>query len=154
MRLDVFPQDAHRLLSYLDRPIFFDQPYFGNIVRAIVVYDESLAADYSTNDTSDDFEDWQTLLESITPAWPDMPRSVEREILEILDMMQGKSYSGIGRFPLINNMIGDISRLLHCYAFGNVHQLWHTIEQAYLHSGIPCGWEGNYPAGKLIIFSK
>ncbi|WP_152601974.1 hypothetical protein [Burkholderia paludis] len=147
-------KDANQILDYLKKSIFFEGPCKGEVVGRKIIFDASLAAEYSTDDSGDKFSDWQGILESITPAWPDMSRSIESKILSVLDQIHGKNYSGVSEYPLIQNMEGDVSRLLHCYAYGEVHPLWRQIEQIYLDGGIPCGWEGNYPNGELVVFSN
>ncbi|MCR6476089.1 hypothetical protein NU688_07970 [Variovorax sp. ZS18.2.2] len=142
------------LLDFLDQPVFFHGPYRGNQEKVKLIFDASLAVVYSTDDGEGGSENWQELLESVTPAWPDMPRSVEKKILEVLDQMSGKDYSGLDEVPLIYNMQGDVSRLLHCYAYGEVDLLWKSVEEAYLLGGIPCGWDGKYPEGRMVVYSN
>ena len=146
--------DAKALFDFLNQPVFFDGPYRGGHEKVKLIFDASLAAEHSTDDSGEKFEDWQGLLESVTPAWPDMPRSVEKKILEMLDQMSGKDYSGLDEAPLIYNMQGDVSRLLHCYAYGEVDSLWKSVEEAYLLGGIPCGWDGKYPEGRMVVYSN
>ena len=141
---------ARPLLSFL---AFFDKPYIGNLKNHRVIFDLNEAIECSTNDSEDRYEDWQNLLESITPAWPEMPREIERNILKVLDQMAGKCFSCVSDSALFNNMQGDIARLLHCYAYGTVPQLWKAVQQVYLDGGIPCGWEGRYPEGRILVFS-
>ncbi|NTX20639.1 hypothetical protein [Burkholderia cepacia] len=147
-------KDAKPILDYVKRPIFFDGPYKGVATGKEVIFDALQTAEYSTDDSGDQFPDWQAILESITPAWPDIPRSIENKIMEVLGQIHGKNYSGVNESPLIHNMEGDVSRLLHCYAYGEVHPLWRQIERIYLDGGIPCGWEGNYPDGEVVVFSN
>jgi hypothetical protein len=84
--------NARALLDFLNQSAFFGDPYRGDQKKAKLIFDASLAAKYSTNDSGDQFEDWQSLLESVTPSWPDMPRSVEKRILEVLDL--GRNAAG------------------------------------------------------------
>ena len=32
------------------------------------------------------------------------------------------------------------------------HPFWNMIEDAYFKGLWPCGWEGKYPEGKLVVF--
>ncbi len=32
------------------------------------------------------------------------------------------------------------------------HPFWNMIEDAYFKGDWPCGWEGKYPEGKLVVF--
>lgn len=144
---------AGQLLDFLSRTTFFDRPYGGDARTHRVIFDISEAVERSTDDSGERFQDWQELLESVTPAWPDMPREIERRIIEHLDQMTSKLYSNAFDDTLINNMQGDIARLLHCHAYGEMHELWKAVEQVYLDGGMPCGWEGCYPEGRMIVFS-
>lgn len=145
--------EAKPLFDFLNQQTFFDKPYVGSSTSHRLIFDMAEASEYSTDDSGEKVEDWQSLLESVTPAWPDMPRQIERKIIEVLDQMPQKNYSSVSNEALLNNMQGDISRLLHCYAFGDVRQLWKDVQQVYLDGGIPCGWEGNYPEGRMLVFS-
>jgi len=144
---------ADQLLDFLSRPTFFDRPYGGDARTNRVIFDISEATERSTDDSGERFQDWQELLESVTPAWPDMPREVERRIIELLDQMTNKLCLIALNDTLINNMQGDIARLLHCHGCGDVHDLWKAVQQVYLDGGMPCGWEGRYPEGRMVVFS-
>jgi hypothetical protein len=144
---------ADQLLDFLSRPTFFDRPYGGDARTNRVIFDISEATERSTDDSGERFQDWQELLESVTPAWPDMPREIERRIIELLDQMTNKLCLIALNDTLINNMQGDIARLLHCHGCGDVHDLWKAVQQVYLDGGMPCGWEGRYPEGRMVVFS-
>lgn len=55
---------------------------------------------------------------------------------------------------LFNNMEGDLFRLLQCDALEKSSHFIHTVRQAYLNHGFPCGWSDIYPKGKLVVFSN
>lgn len=48
----------------------------------------------------------------------------------------------------------DITMILKCYANGYFSPLWNEIMNIYLDGGFPCGWEGEYPQGQLVVFSN
>jgi hypothetical protein len=144
---------AGQLLDFLSCPTFFDRPYGGDARTNRIIFDISEAAERSTDDSGELFQDWQELLESVTPAWPDMPREIERRIIELLDQLTNKLCLIALNDTLINNMQGDIARLLHCHGCGDVHDLWKAVQQVYLDGGMPCGWEGRYPEGRMVVFS-
>ena len=144
---------AGQLLDFLSRPTFFDQPYTGDSKTHQVIFDLSEAVARSTDDSGERFEDWQDLLESVTPAWPEMPREIERRTIELLDQMTSKLHPSALNDTLINNMQGDVARLLQCHACGDVHELWKAVQQVYLDGGMPCGLEGRYPEGRMVVFS-
>ena len=44
---------------------------------------------------------------------------------------------------------------LNCYLnnkYKKNHPIWNMIEDAYFKGFWPCGWEGKYPEGKLVVF--
>ncbi|ULJ61593.1 hypothetical protein [Wielerella bovis] len=47
----------------------------------------------------------------------------------------------------------DIGVLFNCYANDYFPNIWKDILYIYLHNGFPCGWRGNYPDGKIIVYS-
>ncbi len=45
--------------------------------------------------------------------------------------------------------------LFNCYLnnkYKKNHPIWNMIEDAYFKGVWPCGWEGKYPEGKLVVF--
>ena len=44
--------------------------------------------------------------------------------------------------------------LLNCYANNYIPEIWKDILYVFQHNGFPCGWKGDYPEGKMIIFSN
>lgn len=57
---------------------------------------------------------------------------------------------------LKDDLFNDVdSDLFNCYLnnkYKKNHPLWNIIWEAYSHGGWPCGWEGKYPEGQIIIF--
>ena len=48
----------------------------------------------------------------------------------------------------------DFRTLFNCYTSEVFPELWKDIFTVYLHNGFPCGWEGEYPEGRLVVFSN
>ena len=44
--------------------------------------------------------------------------------------------------------------LLNCYANNYMPEIWKDILYVFQHNGFPCGWKGDYPEGKMIVFSN
>jgi len=57
---------------------------------------------------------------------------------------------------LKDSLFSDIDAdLFNCYLnnkYKKNHPFWNMIEDAYFKGGWPCGWEGKYPEGKLVVF--
>ncbi|MDR0235837.1 hypothetical protein [Acinetobacter sp.] len=47
----------------------------------------------------------------------------------------------------------DIGYIFNCYANGYFPPIWQEILQVYYAGGLPCGWYGFYPDGKMVVFS-
>lgn len=147
--------EAKLIIEFLERPVFFDRPYSGSWDDAIVVTDEVTACQYSGDDEEEGFENWQSLLDQESRGAYELPKKIQNNILELIGkgLSLDKNYSSVPE-RLLNNMEGDMYRLLCCYAFGEVTELWKKIEDVYLKDGIPCGWKGEYPDGTIAVFSN
>ena len=57
---------------------------------------------------------------------------------------------------LKDSLFSDIDvDLFNCYLnnkYKKNHPIWNMIEDAYFKGFWPCGWEGKYPEGKLVVF--
>ena len=60
-----------------------------------------------------------------------------------------------GVVNLLEETMPDNMRiLLNCYANNYIPEIWKNILYVYQHNGLPCGWKGDYPEGKMIVFSN
>lgn len=55
---------------------------------------------------------------------------------------------------LKETMYIDIGYIFSCYANDYFPDLWKEILEIYMNDGFPCGWEGEYPEGRLVVFSN
>ena len=57
---------------------------------------------------------------------------------------------------LKDSLFSDVDAdLFNCYLnnkYKKNHPFWNMIEDAYFKGFWPCGWEGKYPEGKLVVF--
>lgn len=155
--------DAKPLVDFLNRKSFFDTPYNGVSTGRKVITDPKVCRDFATNQTGENFEDWQSLLTEAMNKDFEYPSFLASRITKKLgEGLFGKDFSGAdlkftdvpGTGLLINNMEGDIYRLFYCYANEKLPPLWAQVLDVYLHNGYPCGWEGTYPEGELVVFSN
>ena len=52
-------------------------------------------------------------------------------------------------------MFNLLLQFSNCYLnnkYKKNHPIWNMIEDAYFKGFWPCGWEGKYPEGKLVVF--
>jgi hypothetical protein len=53
----------------------------------------------------------------------------------------------------INDVCADLGNCIQCRGvYGKNDSLFEKMYSAYKSGGWPCGWNGNYPEGKLIVF--
>ena len=45
-------------------------------------------------------------------------------------------------------------KIFNCYANNYFPPIWQNILQVYYEGGLPCGWSGLYPEGKMVVFSN
>lgn len=157
------------LVEFIKRGDFFatpfllkEEPYFE------VITDGDWAETYARDCNSDAYADWQTLLdeEFYALCGDEISPHMEGKISDFVDenfhyglnfhkALQKVGYDAETETSfLFNNMEGDLFRLLQCEALGKTSPFVELVKQAYLHNGFPCGWRGNFPEGKLIVFSN
>lgn len=158
------------IVKFLKRKVFFDTPFLlKDVTRFHIITDSETAIDYATNENSDDFSDWQTLWDNELEkagVYENMTDHIEYKINEFLEkeFNYSKDFSnatnkvgydeGAKISLLFNNMEGDMFRLLKCVATGKSSSFFDKVREAYLNNGFPCGWDGLYPNGKLVVYSN
>ena len=55
---------------------------------------------------------------------------------------------------LLETMDIDIGYIFACYFNDYFPELWNEILEIYMNNGFPCGWEGEYPQGRLVVYSN
>lgn len=146
--------EAKSLIDFVRKPVFFDRPYGGSRHDVIVVTN-LVSALSCTGHENEGFEDWQALLDQESRGAYSLPKGTQNTILDLISdgLAINKNYSSVPE-QLLNNMEGDIYRLLCCYASGELPALWRKVERVYLENGIPCGWDGAYPEGRIVVYSN
>lgn len=112
-------------------------------------YNYFLHDDYIYN--GDPYYSWSDLKEEILPIIPiNISNRISKEFggcfidLDINNKMVSNFSSDIG---------GDLKQcLLARGIMGKGNSFFEDILEAYLLGGWPCGWEGIYPNGKLIVY--
>ena len=147
------------LVSFLNRKEYFGEKYNGLLDEYLVITDP-IQADYYFH-LNEDYGDWNFIKNS---NWEDFdePSSIEfmsaslsfvsKHILE-----KGKMFHNaeIVLDNLQDNIISDMCGFLE---FGNIEihtpPIWQSMKYVYLHNGWPCGWDGDYPRGRMVVFSN
>lgn len=84
--------------------------------------------------------DWDFPHESQEPAW----KLLQEDILQVLQKAGFEAYYDEVEYDLLN-----------CYLNIKHKQnnpLWNQVFKAYKKGAFPCGWKGEYPKGKLVVF--
>lgn len=87
--------------------------------------------------------------------WNNTVRLVKKEYIisisdSVMQVLQQREWP--------NSMVDDISFNLLCIFMANNYSelysdvFWDRMLNVYLSGHLPCGWVGNYPEGKLIVF--
>ena len=147
------------LVSFLNRKEYFGEKYNGLLEEYLVITDPiqadyyfHLDADYG-NWNSIQNSDWGEIEELTSPEF--MSESLTFVAENILD--ESKSFHGaeVVLENLQDNIISDICGFLE---FGNMEisipPIWQSMKYVYLHNGWPCGWDGDYPRGRMVVFSN
>ena len=147
------------LVSFLNRKDYFGEKYNGLLEEYLVITDPiqadyyfHLDADYG-NWNSIQNSDWGEIEELTSPEF--MSESLTFVAENILD--ESKSFHGaeVVLENLQDNIISDICGFLE---FGNIEihtpPIWQSMKYVYLHNGWPCGWDGDYPRGRMVVFSN
>ena len=147
------------LVLFLNRKEYFGEKYNGLLEEYLVITDPiqadyyfHLDADYG-NWNSIQNSDWGEIEELTSPEF--MSESLTFVAENILD--ESKSFHGaeVVLENLQDNIISDICGFLE---FGNMEisipPIWQSMKYVYLHNGWPCGWDGDYPRGRMVVFSN
>ncbi|VWB80768.1 hypothetical protein BLA13014_03714 [Burkholderia aenigmatica] len=155
---------ADPLVRFLEQDAFFGAAYRGDPVAHHVVRDAAIARHFATDDSFDDFDEWESVsdAEEVFPAGFEWSRQVASRLMKNQHWgIEGKHFNGADlkwtnavSCPLIELMIRDIGILFQCYANDCFPPIWDSILRAYLDGGFPCGWDGRHPAGRLVVFSN
>lgn len=167
MKWDELVKEATPLVAFLSKKEFFDQPY-RDTIGAVVIHDATVGLNYATNDSNEEFTDWETVSNS-EAAFPDAfdhEALIHRVIVRRLSQNHyfgwyTKNLNGAdtkwttpSSCVLEELMQRDIDILFSCYANRLFPPIWQDILTVYLNGGFPCGWSSHYPEGRLVVFSN
>ncbi|MDR3054528.1 MAG: hypothetical protein LBU53_03895 [Zoogloeaceae bacterium] len=156
---------AAPLIEFLQRDSLFDAPYNGSTQGTMVITDAKIANHFAVEDC-DEFDYWQSVSGSECDfpesfEWDSgMDRRLQKKHNEYFGLLS-KNFNGakdkfdeVGTGQLIELMLRDIHYLFNCYANDYFPPIWQKMLDVYLHNGFPCGWNGHYPEGRLVVFSN
>ena len=154
---------AEPFVKFLINGDFFATQY-GGAIDGLVIIDPEEAINYATNDSFDDFEEWETASDapevfSSSFKWS---QRIDRQLLkENYWGIETANFNGADKKLTANGvcilkelMIRDVRNIMHCYANDDFPKIWKNILDVYLDNGFPCGWSELKPRGKIVIFSN
>ena len=160
---DQVVESAAEFISFLEKGNFYNTK-FSTEKDYKIIFDANLGIDYATNDSFDDFDEWETVTDT-----PDIfPESFEWND-RIKYKLKQKKYFGFENQEfngakekwitseaclIVELMYRDIGIIFQCYANDYFPTIWKEILEIYLNSGFPCGWDGHLPEGKIVVFSN
>ena len=156
--------NAVPLVSFLGRDSYFGSAYSGATAGRLVLRDANAARHFASDDSFDSFDEWQTVTDApdVFPQNFEWKRWIDYNLTKNNHFSLGsKNFSGAdtkwlenGGCLLLELMHRDMRILLNCYANEIFPPVWESILDVYLHDGFPCGWNGRYPSGELVVFSN
>lgn len=155
--------NASKFIKFLENGNFYHTGY-SNYSDVRVVKDVEIARDFATNSSFENFDEWETVSNSYD-VFPESfewsPKITAKLKNNNFFNFEEKSFNGAKEkwefdesCLLIELMYRDIEIIFQCYANDYFPEIWKSILEAYLESGFPCGWEGKYPEGRLVVFSN
>ncbi|OMG71366.1 hypothetical protein BW685_21490 [Burkholderia ubonensis] len=155
---------ADPLVRFLEQDDFFGTAYRGDPTTHLVVRDAAVARHFATDDSFDDFDEWESVSDGVEvfPEDFEWSRQVKHELAKNRCWgIEGKRFNGADlkwadavSCPLIELMLRDIGILFQCYANDCFPPIWDRVLRVYLDGGFPCGWDGRYPDGRLVVYSN
>ena len=150
---------AKPIVDFLSSPDFFSTPYNGETEKFEVLTD----SEEIVGIIGKQWDSWEEIIEQPFDdsfEWHYLfgSKLIDSNCLGALD----KNFHGADgklTYQNVTNLIHeiffrDMEILLNCYANNFVPEIWKDILYVYQHNGLPCGWQGDYPKGKMIIFSN
>ncbi|MFI8619135.1 hypothetical protein ACIGHN_26910 [Acidovorax sp. NPDC077693] len=145
--------------EFLEKKEFFEKPYGGSKDDFLVVTDPKLADMYFNRVT--DFGDWGDVQNYGYGDIDELPGDefMRSRLKYVGDALISKEKdfhnANCAAVNLQDNMISDFCNLFDlCCMEMKPSPVWMAIKYAYLHSGWPCGWDGEFPTGRMVVFSN
>ncbi|WBS02562.1 hypothetical protein OU994_30720 [Pseudoduganella sp. SL102] len=155
---------AAPFIEFLERDRYFDSAYFGDRSGKLIIEDASLAFNYASDESFDNFDGWETVTDSdaVFPDSFEWSSWVSHNLrknnyfsFESKDFCNADGKWAQGGVCLLRELMSrDIKIILNCYSNDFFPNIWRDILNVYLNNGFPCGWDGRYPDGKLVVFSN
>ena len=155
-------ESAQPVVDFLSSDSFFSRPYDGDRERFIV----TASPEEARYLLGDEWDEWEEIIE--TQQFSDLEdfdwhylissKLIKTNCLGALD----KNLHGADKKLTIEGVVNFLEEtmpyymkiLLNCYANNYMPEIWKDILYVFQHNGFLCGWKGDYPKGKMIVFSN
>lgn len=153
---------VEEVIEFVESGEFFCKPYKGSLENIIVENDFEKAKEFA----------WTQNLPNCPLAWADIREQEMSEVMGVryslsdfdeADAALGELVDQFGDVlskrikgdyeELLDEIMGDMYNAAYCRAVKGVSDnLLEQLFMIYKNGGWPCGWEGDYPDGKLIVY--
>ncbi|MFV5516523.1 hypothetical protein [Acinetobacter gerneri] len=160
------------ILNFLNQKTFLAVPVNPNKINfdILKITDPSYADDIFSQtldaDIQNQFDDWETIIANEIISIKEIYRKNNSDItglyIKISNFVEKKVEEKIikninlnEKIPyLLDSIYSDFTKIVFNDYTKLNNQFFNNLLQVYLAGGWPCGWEGQYPKGKLVIFSN
>jgi hypothetical protein len=153
---------AARVVNFLQRRSFFDKTFDTSMQDAIIITDPNKALEYANKLDYDD-ESYEDLTDLLATEKVKLKKSLP-SVFGLLDSRISKLVSEMTQVNALEAFLTESERkvleanfdyqMVGCVENLNASkpsELYDQILLGYEAGGIPCGWMGKYPKGKLIV---
>ena len=158
-----------KILNFLDKDDFFIFNFNPNLVGfdCKIIYDPTKADDIFSYTLNDDeiglYQEWDIVRsDQIIAMDAKYGKDTSRYDMGIFKFLERKLDSKNAIYEdiledipyLLDSIFGDFSKIIFNDYLKLNNVFFENILQVYLAGGWPCGWEGEYPEGRLVVFSN
>lgn len=156
---------ANEFIEFLQGDNFFSEP-FNTDKDYFVITNAQLGMKYACEGSCEEFTEWESVydaqfLESF--EW-ELNVRISHFLITKTNFFNffAKNLNGLlEKWKTIDGvsvaeelMMIHFDYIFNCYANDYFPPMWQEILNIYLSGGLPCGWSGHYPVGKMVVFSN
>jgi hypothetical protein len=151
---------ASRVVRFLQQPSYFDKPVDTSMPTALFINDVVMALKYANKlDFDDDsYEDLTEVLEvqsaKIKISLPSVFKVISGKLSTLVsDLIRAEAFNEFLTEQEQQLLAANFDyQMVGCVLNLNASNLYDLTLTAFEAGGIPCGWLGKYPKGKLIVY--
>lgn len=163
MRFGPHTDLVEEVIDYARTGRLFTSPYRGDTDAVLIEGDFAKAQERSwTQDPEDDYAIWSDLREIVMSKVRGQRNklsgfnAVGQELPKLGDELSAIFKKRLVRGPydaIMDEVASDFYRCAYKRAvLGDQSHFFETLYECYRAGGWPCGWKGEYPEGKLVVY--